>query len=478
MKNITEILHSLFLSKIKNLSVTERFEKLIIKGSLDSEISISEDHKRLIENFFRPLNDRWVLLFFINEGEPYAETNNCISDDFVFKLSDVRPFEDDALSFKFVVQKNILNGACNVYDFSAFSLWVKNLSPLSFLNSINKTLTSNLFVNFNIIEQQETNLFTERVRVNDQAKSQKELNSSWEYFHFDNSKNYPYKSADFKITSKAGHFDELENKLIILRNLFSLTSILDVTYLREDSLNFQLHGLKRHSGEVLIDNLDEKFSIYAEINEWVYASESNISDKIGLVRNIISMYKKEESLAIDNSAYDSIISGYKIYLKENISKYIEVRGKLNDEVSRVLIEIRESLNELTVNYQKSNFLYISFFLSVFILRTMNKVDFQDVFTKDATIMFLSLLVISFIYLIYSVILVLTNRNRIKNRYEKMKLKNTDLLTEGDISKILNDDDEFKSELKYANRKIIGFIILWIVTMVIFYGALKFLSESI
>ncbi|WP_298509122.1 hypothetical protein [uncultured Kordia sp.] len=479
MKNIVNIINDFFSDQAENIEIVERFEKFIIKGILKSNKPILEENEKCLLNYLIPKNDRWVLMIFLNDEDPLFETHNEISDDFKFHYKDVYPIEDDKLAFKLIIQKENNNGNYNIYSLKHFESWLNNLSSISFLKVINPIIKKNLFVNFIFLERSDITIISERVRVNDSIFKRQKLSNNWEYFHFDNNKDYPYRGNDFiSIQKNTKDFPPLTSKLINLSNLFSITSLFDVTYIDNDELVFQLHGFKHLKGSVKIGTLDETYSLYTKINNWIYSTNSNISDKIGLARNIISLYKRDNSLEIDDNVYESILSGYKIYLKDNISKYIEIRTKLSDDINKILLETRESLNELSSNYQKSNFLYISFFMSVFILRMLNKNDFQNIFTKDATVMFLSLLAISFIYLIYSIWLVFSKRNRIEKRYELLKTKNTDLLTKTDISKILNNDSEFNDELKYTDIRIVVFIILWIVTMIVFYIAVSQLSNYI
>ena len=167
--------------------------------------------------------------------------------------------------------------------------------------------------------------------------------------------------------------------------MFSIISIFDITSIDKNLLNFKLNGYKAIQNSFDIDNVNiESKDIYIKIFDWVYAENANCADKIGLTRNIISIYAKKDLPIIDENAYFSIQSGFKTYLQENLNKYIEIRNKISDQ----LIEISDRAQKVVENYlsyyQKSNITFVTFFISVFTIRALTTKSFNDVFSKETT----------------------------------------------------------------------------------------------
>ncbi|WP_339699262.1 hypothetical protein [uncultured Marixanthomonas sp.] len=473
MNNLNKILESVVKLEGSKCIVVDDFNKATFSLNIVNKSPISDFNK--LEEFLNSYKDDWTFFLLLN-GETISSCNSKFTTDFIKEFNQIQLLEDDLLGLKLEIYKSSNTATVNVYNNDSFENWLNSRTTIELLNTLSNRIIDFGFINFNYIDKSSAHIFSKRIRVNDSNAVTDLPKTHLEHFNFNQNTKYPFIGTDFKILNASNYGEILIIHLRKLQNLFSFTALFDTSYLDKNILNFQLKGYKFLKSQIDVSNLNKDYDTYADITAWVYSENANIADKLGITRNILSLEIDNENLVISDKVFQSILSAHKIYLKENVAKYLEVRAKVNNDLTDILQEIRSSLQELSQNYQKSNFLYLSFFISVFVLRTLMKSEFENIFTTDATIIFFALLGISFIYLAYTVWVVVSLKNRVEKRYENVKAKNLDVLNKNDIERILNNDSEFDDEIANFNLKVKIYIILWVLTMGTLAIAVSYLSE--
>ena len=250
----------------------------------------------LLKDYFDSTLDNWILNVFINGGTPIqlSKTNYEIKQ-FIGLLNSQELDGDDQVSFTLRINKESNEGVCHIYFYKAFCNWLKSRSPIEFLNAINQIIKDHFRVNFKLYDDlKEIKVYSKRVCINSHGPSKSDsFKNISDYCHFTNANTYPYLSEDFQITINNNDNSELGEKLEILENLFSLTSILNISNLNEEKLKYKLNGFKSHEGEVEIKQLNSDYSIYSKISSWIYSDQGNISDKLGVgQKHYINLLKK------------------------------------------------------------------------------------------------------------------------------------------------------------------------------------------
>ncbi|AUS06258.1 hypothetical protein [Pseudotamlana carrageenivorans] len=190
----------------------------------------------------------------------------------------------------------------------------------------------------------------------------------------------------------------------------------------------------------------------------------------------MTSYITSNSLEIDSSVFNSILSSNQIYIKGNISKYFEVRNKIIEQIEQTINIVNKSIESFVTNFQKSSFVFISFFLSVFIFKVVNKTALNKIFSKETSLIGIGFIVISFLYLIASRVIIRMESKRLEKRYNNVKTRYEDVLVKEDIEKILNEDFEFESEKKHLNERVYVYTIIWILSLLVFTITLFLASE--
>ena len=144
-----------------------------------------------------------------------------------------------------------------------------------------------------------------------------------------------------------------------LKLLYSIIFLFDIVEFKNTEIKYKLNGYRTITQIIDTDNVDlDSHESYYNIYKWVYDG-GNVVDKIGLARNILSLNFAKDTLHLSEMAFDAIKSGYKVYQKENIKQYIEVRNKISDQ----LIELQDKADKIVAafvsDYKKK---YIYYFI--------------------------------------------------------------------------------------------------------------------
>lgn len=256
---------------------------------------------------------------------------------------------------------------------------------------------------------------------------------------------------------------EVSRSFALLANALCICFLSDHSTISENQINYRVNGYKAISEKLnsaQLERISQKD--IGEIYEWVYGG-GDISDKIGIARNIISIHADDNCfLGLESGTTKSIRSGYELYLKENVKQYIEIKNKIAD----FLHSQSDKSSELTKNmfnmFKSNIWNFSTFFIGVFLLRALNKAPEGSAFNFEVLIVSYLLLAVSFIYLAISVSELNTDRDRLISRYDSIKKRYKNLLDQKDLEQIINSDELKESDRSYINKKRNKYIASWVI----------------
>jgi hypothetical protein len=480
-------------------TVNDKFNKIFeSEETFEKKIIIDElllPDETALTSAVSELNHRDTLAILIKIGA--AETVSFHSqksklNDFLVSVTNELADREasDQISIEIKIQKKIKDSLLSIYDLGAFQRYLGELNFLELLTvfetflkndgyiifqcflSVANFSSSSLYFSSNIAEIDLSNIQTAVKR-----KRNESINTNC---HYGNSAELSLIPEDFKLTkrSQSADINLLLDRLALIHCIISL---FDIRHSNEKGIYYKLNGYKSISNEIDFKSMDvSSLSEYFEIYQWTYEG-GNLSDKIGLVRNIISIHlENDKTIELKGQPYASIKSGFEIYLKQNIKQYIDIRNKISDQLLDFSKRANLIVDNFASNFQKSIFAFLSFFASVFVLRVLSKADYKHVLSPDTTILCLTFLGISIVFLIFSTWEIKEQRKRFVLSYSNLKERYQDLLVSGDIEKILNNDRDFNEDLKFIDQKKKKYRQMWIITLVIFFitiSILYFLGNS-
>ena len=213
---------------------------------------------------------------------------------------------------------------------------------------------------------------------------------------------------------------------------------------------------------------------YYQIYKWVY-TEGNFSDKLGLARNIISLNIQDENnpLLIPATTFPSLRTNHEIYLKRNIEKYIEVKNKLSEYLISSSQKASKITDQFASSFKTSSFSFLSFFLSVVVIKLLKGEQLSFLFTEDMKNISVAILAVAFLYFLLSLWDVLQEKDRFMKSFLNFKNSYTDLLDSHDLDNIFDHNKQFAEDMAFVQTKICLYSGIWIcvflaVSLIIFW----------
>jgi hypothetical protein len=182
---------------------------------------------------------------------------------------------------------------------------------------------------------------------------------------------------------------------------FCLSALASSITDEEDSRNiYSFEGyakvdLETKFDEEYIERLESILAVY----QWVFI-DNNYNTRLGILRNVMSIKSSKSFVELfDNDLLRILQSNYKIYLKDNIKQYIEVKNKtaefmfeLQKKAGDIVEDYKTTLNKLILGI-------ITYFFTVAMVKIFNKSE-TTIMTTEVTIITSVLLVFSMFYLFF------------------------------------------------------------------------------
>lgn len=433
-------------------------------------------NKNQINNIFKNVKERDNLILSISMDELQPIYLKELSDyvNFINQIQkEYSQIYDDESKFilKIEVDKKIENNSVNFYSTKKFEEFLSNKTLYQHLNFFNDLIESYKFINFNVFDSNVRSdacwsnticvtwnkIDADKPQININQKREDEIDKRNSICNPINSSNLVLTPTDFYLIKKSDNkiVNEVFEQLCFI---LSVTFICDITQVKENSLDYKLNGYKPIEGSIQFNKCtsnNELFKIYS----WIY-SDGNISDKVGLARNIISLNSNNQENVLDltENVFGSIKSGYEIYLKENVRQYIEVKNKVSEFLIDKSLQSTNLVRNFTNSLKNNNFVFLSFFLSFIVFKTLSPYSAR-IFTKEIILLSYSVLLISTAYLIVSVLLINMDISRFNAQYNKIKSLYNGLLSPEDINSIFILE-EHEKDISYIKNKRNLFAFIW------------------
>ena len=461
--------------QIESVSENDLLFDLKLTSKYKSEFSI--DITKVDFSFIQP-NDifNMAVTYGENDSIQFLQSTDKL-EDFKDSLENVAKYIDDdtIVYITIIINKKRQDTGITIYDINIFEKTISSLSISQIYSVFDRAFSTFETITFNVLNI-ESPICTETIffvkagsslnynSTIDRVKRKDAIKTLCHYSKIDEHKLIP---DDFKIKIENPKFKKVGELFNTLCISLSIIFLFDITSLEENELEFKINGYKSIKGKSNLVNEIENLKIdYFEIYDWVYTG-GNLIDKIGLARNIISLHlSKTNNLLLNGNPFQSIKSSYKVYEKQNIKQYIEIRNKISDQLLEFNNRANKVIETFASGFQKSSLALISFYTSAIVIRVLGKGEFTNIFTPDATILSIAFIIISYIYFHYSKWEVKEQRRRFVDSYTNLKERYTDLLEEDDIKRILNNDKEFNSDLKFIDDKLNVYSKLWFLFLLI------------
>ena len=397
---------------------------------------------------------------------------------------------EDKIELVIIIEKEIHEGnALFVYDKRSFFEYLQKLSPIElmavFSGQFKLVGSTVFFINPDFgggAHTQSIYFIAEMAMKYTIVSPDIDREKSWEKVntvsHINGIGDCVVLPEDFAILEAGCIPDEVQQGFRKTCLILILGILYDFTTVQGDRIFLKLNGYKTFQVDVQIKDIKLiSLDVYYQIYCWVIAG-GNMQDKIGLSRNLISLnIDPADNYTVIPSVYTSILSGFKVYEKQNIKQYIELRNKMSDQLIGFNEKAGKIVDSFAGSFQKSALAVVSLYASFIVTRVLSTHEFENVFSVDATILSFAFLAASLLYFFVSRWEISQQKKRFIESYQDMKSRNEDLLTREDIEKILKNDAEHGKDVKFIEDKQNSYSALWIGFLVIFTIATLILSQT-
>ena len=475
---------SVLSSTVQNLKVEEDLEHVsILFESLD--LSLPNTRATVNECFeFVNQRDNYVLSIIIDSCDPIVLNTNSQYDSFKAESESAFGIKEEGSLVQFQVQinKSFIDNTVSIYFIDRLTSYIERLPFLGIFHKLNSFFQNNTICFESQIE--DINIKTSSIAfvkerrlsshstINRKIRIEKTRNLSFCELFF----RYPFIPEDFHILESDNKYTRIEAILFRLEQVSSIIFLFDIVEIKDNRFIYKLNGHKSIIQSVSIDDINlSSHETYYKIYEWAYV-DGNVIDKVGLARNVLSLYLNISDLHIEPSVIDSIQSNHKMYLRGNLKQYIEIRNKISEQLFEFKNKADKVVDGFVDNFKKTLISVVSFYASVIVIRVLSKnSDFTNIFTGE-------IFILSTFFIIVAVFMLKASRwelnqqiQRYKESYLNLKSRHLDLLDQNDIDLILNNDRDFNNNISYIedkkkvyNRCWLGSIILLFAISLILY----------
>ena len=459
---------------ILQLIVNEDEEKV----SFQKKFYLEDDFQNKMICFFAKLinimNENEELIFRIENTEIDGKLKKTEDFDFISLNNDINNIIlEESCVFNIDIYKDNNSNVINIFNFTLFFSKIKNLSVEEQLEKFQGWYENGKRIFASRI--QDICIITETFYfISDLELYKKNNHKSDDRMKFIEYKNYycNYNSkikiklipSDFNIINKEKSNKELELIISKLCTYLSLIYICEFSEFEGDVFRYKIFGYKtidRKINKSDISTLESNNLI--TLFKWIYANESSISDKLGITRNILSLYLTNEGIeTIDDSVLSSCRSNYSIYLKENVEKYIEVKTQQIFLLNSTIEEISDINNLYIKGFQQSLMAMFTFFFTTLLFNVISTGKINNIFTLEISVISIAIILISFIYMKISHMNAMNSFERIEKKYNKNKEMYLDIMDKEDIEKIFGGDIYFNDEKDNYKSTLNRWKWLWII----------------
>ena len=335
--------------------INEDFNEVKVSTSFNiGKIDTTVDFKILTKG----LNVRDTFhISFLKEGEVIENFSSQNNDDLSSFIEEINNnvTEGDKIDLELTIIKNPVNSVISIYYLSHFTHYLNSLSFSVFLNVIEKYLNGEKLVFENQQQSDKTDFSTQTISFGSSADGLKSISSKNRQNKVYGATNLCHWDCDNKNLLPEDIYPIVSDKSSIeLTKIFSKCGLLytmmfifDYTSIKDDSFLYKLNGYKTFGEKIITLKVSDigvdstSFNLVYKIYQWIY-SGGNTNDKLSIARNILSLNFDPKTLQISPTAFDSILSNYKIYERQNVKQYIEVRNKL----SEILIDLQGNIDKI------------------------------------------------------------------------------------------------------------------------------------
>lgn len=452
----------------KDIKIMERFSSFEVKCRSSKKIIKAKNIINELNNI--PIEDNAKIN--IEYGEYNLEINKKTKEgDINNFFESLNLIDDDLYDIDLEIRKSKDN--VNIYSVSSFLSWLNELTIFGIIKAFNSAVSDYEILNINFISNiHKTNYYNKKTEYIRKSKLINCITAT----DISNFKLLPY-DFDQLINMDIDNKD-LEKKLKFIKNILSIAYISNECYLYEDKFCFTLFNLDKYNKEIKYSDyrfLDLKN--YDDIFDWLYEG-GNINDKVEIVRNILILHlNNASSLTIEENILETIISNYRLYLKDNVKDYLQFKKDVTKALEDFCKQVADIINNYIGSYKANFITTIGYIITILFSKGITS-GTETIFTKDISILSSFVIVISLIFCFISCLQVCSNMSYYNQAIEQLKSNFKDIMTDQEIEQMISNNKLLQKAKGNFKKSTFIISIAWIITCIILFLVLDYLSGDV
>lgn len=402
---------------IPQADINETFDSVKLKVKLSDSMS---DFVLKLFDELKTLSSRDRFELFFEVSGNHVKITDCSSGSLKRIKDHLAEFQDESeFEIELNIEKTKVDSVISIYFLKEFGRYLTSEKLLDLINTISSKVEHQLILEvFSTIDcfgtaciqfYQAGSAVINPADITESSR-QKKLELFGENATAANI-NIKLLPSDFYLTTQS----EYQSINDFFRKACSVLSVIFLSNSSElrsnDELKYKINGYRAVICDgVAPDELSNKYELLHKIYAWAYEGGNN-SDKLGLVRNVISIHLDiDGNIKIDNDVWEAIQSNYQIYLKGNIQSYLEVKNKIGELIIESTSKTYAMADELLDALKNNAFILLTFILTVVVVNGLKDTGETNVFSNAYLAIVVLLSVISAIWL-------LMTRIEVMNRYD-------------------------------------------------------------
>jgi len=412
-----------------------------------------------------PTRDTLALTFRTDSGDILRVTSDQpIIADFSKFFQGIT--SDECIEVNICIDKTVSENRFSIYDYSSFTEDLLNRPIVDIFEWFSGNLLSQEYLVFEVFDSSisfstGTMAFISSnvVSFSPLTDRGRRLRACKETANFYNMSALEVIPDDFIVVG----IDHSEN---YLRALFGkLATILSLVYSATSSsildtvLSLQINGLRTMSYELRLADIQENAK-WISIYSWIY-TDGNPIDKALIAQNVISLHcKYAPLLGIDEKAVESIKSNYKLYLRSNVGKYLDLKRDISKYIQSVVTQVGDYAVSILSKFKTNLIAIFGFLFTVVLTRVGATQKWEDIFTRHTIYLIEIVLIGSLGYLVICIFEARYKLRKTKLAYTELKNNYSEVLSVEELKEAFGEDTLIKDTEKSVIKGMIGWSIVW------------------
>lgn len=338
-----------------------------------------------------PGRDSFEVTISVDGEAASASDNEQSSRDRIGGLFELGSDSQAQVSFRVTIRKSVRDNTVSVYDMEAFGSYLVN-EPLrqvleeiaSRLNGYLRLECSGLLrIGGNCVLQFVPEGYANPVMLSISSIERDRTITLFKETSFSASIPGSLVPQDFCLEVPLGH-QAIDSFFVRASAVLSAIYLCNNAELESDNtLSYRLAGYKvLEERSVPLAALAEANDVLSKIAGWAYDAGGS-TDKVGLARNVLSLHVASLcDLAEQPQVLSAILSNYQIYLKDNVSAYLDVRNRMAELLLESTAKTHALVESLLDSVRNGMLVVFTFVLTVVVVNGLKDTNVRLIFSGE------------------------------------------------------------------------------------------------